>query len=90
MIIHLYKLVTGEVVIAQFIDVEMVNDKTGAKSHVLANPMIINKYGELSPWVYGLIGTTKYYIRERDIIMGGEQDSISHELLEHYLSCFAQ
>lgn len=58
MIIHLYKLISGETIIAEFLDQQVVNSQTNARIHLLKNPYIVPNewtWDELEfPWINGL------------------------------------
>ena len=58
MIVHLYKLISGETIIAEFIEQQVVNSQTNARIHLLKRPYIVSNewtWDELEfPWINGL------------------------------------
>ena len=54
--IYLFKLVTGETIIAEQLRVEELNPKTGAKGHILKNPYVVppkflERHEKIYPWL---------------------------------------
>jgi len=56
MTLHLYKLTSGETVIAEFVRQEVVNETINTKVHVVKNPKIVGKnWMQLDPWFPGCL-----------------------------------
>jgi len=88
MSVHIYKLSTGETIIAHFIGVETLNEVKNIVAHVVRDPVVVNRHEELFPWVNGFKSMDQIYIPKKFIIFGGDQNRISPSLLEHYLTVF--
>jgi hypothetical protein len=90
MTVHLYKLTSGESVIAYFRDVEVLNEIKDIRAHTVNNPMIVDLNYNLSPWVNGIVDTEKQYITNQNIMLLAEQHLIDPVLVELYVNSFPQ
>jgi hypothetical protein len=84
--IHLYKLVTGETVIAGFSCVTVINEKRNLTAHVVTNPLIVDKEWYFPQWFAGLVTTETSHIPTTAIILVAEEHQIDPVLIEEYLT----
>ena len=65
MIVHLYKLISGETIIAEFIEQQVVNSQTNARIHLLKRPYVVSKEwawdGLEFSWINGLADAVGLY-----------------------------
>ena len=93
MIIHLYKLISGETIIAEFLDQQIVNSQTNARIHLLKNPYIVSKEWEWDdlefPWINGLANKdADIPLPMNAILLVVEEPGIAPVLVEAYRNLF--
>lgn len=88
--IHLYKLVTGETIIACFKTMVDYSTTTGnIMVRIVDYPMVIDYWAtqdRLEPWVKGVKTNIDIPIPSASLIVVAEQDHIDDVLVEDYIS----
>jgi hypothetical protein len=84
MTIHLYKLVSGETVIAKFFDEVCINDNNNTLAYKIANPLIIDRYHNMSPWINGCVSNSIHHVSLKNVMVMVEENLIDKVLVERY------
>ena len=84
---HLYKLITGETIIAEFHGQDVINEKLNTQAYIIGFPMLINKHEELSHhWIPALpaVMCNRIPLLISHVIVGVEENAISGYILTEY------